>query len=167
MPTARGLPQTLDITNAVAPSLPSSQASFTPAAFQAAPAVFSREPLAQVLSCFSPPCHSEARYRGVLGKRPGPHTLPGQAAEGSGKKLMYAENWVYAPGIQKECEILRKTQAQILWILAEESHSGSHSPSYGIWAQAGGGSIVGKSCHPMTAALTFQRTLVSFIKSRN
>lgn len=76
-----------------------------------------------------------------------------EAASRSGKKLMYAENWVYAPAIQKECEIVRATGAQILWIMGEESHSGSHSPSYGIWSQAGGGSIVGKSCHPLTAAL--------------
>jgi predicted dehydrogenase len=76
-----------------------------------------------------------------------------EAASQSGKKLMYAENWVYAPAIQKECEIIRATKAQILWILGEESHSGSHSPSYGIWAQSGGGSVVGKLCHPLTAAL--------------
>jgi predicted dehydrogenase len=76
-----------------------------------------------------------------------------EAAKQSAKKLMYAENWVYAPAIQKECEIIRATRAQILWILGEESHSGSHSPSYGIWAQSGGGSVVGKLCHPLTAAL--------------
>ena len=76
-----------------------------------------------------------------------------EAAEQCGKKLMYAENWVYAPSIQKEREILIASKGQILWIMGEESHSGSHSPSYGIWAHAGGGSIVGKACHPLTAAL--------------
>jgi predicted dehydrogenase len=79
------------------------------------------------------------------------------AATASGKQLMYAENWVYAPSIQKEREILWATKAQILWIMGEESHSGSHSPSYGIWSEAGGGSIVGKSCHPMTAVLYLKR----------
>ena len=79
------------------------------------------------------------------------------AAEASGKKLMYAENWVYAPSIQKEREILWATKAQVLWIMGEESHSGSHSPSYGIWSESGGGSIVGKSCHPMTAVLYLKR----------
>ncbi|MEW5976202.1 MAG: Gfo/Idh/MocA family oxidoreductase [Acidobacteriota bacterium] len=76
-----------------------------------------------------------------------------EAAEESGKKLMYAEDWVYAPVIQKEREILKASKGQILWMIGEESHSGSHSPSYGIWAEAGGGSIVGKGCHPLTAAL--------------
>jgi len=71
----------------------------------------------------------------------------------AGKQVMYAENWVYAPSIQKECEIVRASRSQILWMIGGESHSGSHSPSYGIWAQAGGGSIVGKGCHPLTAAL--------------
>ena len=68
-------------------------------------------------------------------------------------KIFYAENWVYAPAIQKEREILVKSAAQILWMIGEESHSGSHSPSYGVWAEAGGGSLVGKGCHPLTAAL--------------
>jgi predicted dehydrogenase len=76
-----------------------------------------------------------------------------EAADRSGKRLMYAEDWVYAPVIQREREILVASEAQILWMIGEESHSGSHSPSYGIWAKAGGGSIVGKGCHPLTAAM--------------
>ena len=71
----------------------------------------------------------------------------------SGKKVCYAENWVYAPAIQKEREILVKSGAQILWIRGEQSHSGSHSPYYGSWEFAGGGSLVGKACHPLSAAL--------------
>lgn len=67
--------------------------------------------------------------------------------------LAYAENWIYAPSIQKEREIVEKTGAQILWMMGGESHSGSHSPVYGIWRHAGGGSLVGKGCHPLTAAL--------------
>ena len=72
-------------------------------------------------------------------------------------KVFYAENWVYAPSIQKEVEILNETKGQILWTLGEESHSGSHSDAYGIWKQSGGGSVVGKSCHPLTAILYFKR----------
>lgn len=67
--------------------------------------------------------------------------------------IYYAENWVYAPGIQKEKEILEKTGAQIIWMHGEESHSGSHSPFYGIWSCSGGGSIMGKAVHPLGAAL--------------
>lgn len=68
-------------------------------------------------------------------------------------QICYAENWVYAPGIQKEKEILEKTGAQILWMHGEESHSGSHSPFYGIWSCSGGGSIMGKAVHPLGAVL--------------
>jgi predicted dehydrogenase len=54
--------------------------------------------------------------------------------------IMYAENWVYAPAIQKQKELLEKTGAQILWMHGEQSHSGSHSLTYGDWKFSGGGS---------------------------
>lgn len=71
---------------------------------------------------------------------------------GSGR-IFYAENWIYAPAIQKERELLQKTGAQILWMHGEEAHSGSHSLTYGIWKFSGGGSMIGKACHPLSAAL--------------
>jgi len=75
-------------------------------------------------------------------------------AERSSKGIiLYAENWVYAPAIQKEREVIEKTKAQVLWIKAEESHSGSHSSDYGQWRLSGGGSLMGKGCHPLAAAI--------------
>lgn len=71
-------------------------------------------------------------------------------------KIMYAENWVYAPAVQKERELIQKTGAQILYIRGEQSHSGSHSLTYGIWKFSGGGSMMGKGCHPLTAAIYFK-----------
>lgn len=68
-------------------------------------------------------------------------------------RIMYAENWVYAPAIQKERELLQKTGAQIIWMHGEESHSGSHSLTYGQWKFSGGGSMIGKGCHPLSAAI--------------
>ena len=79
------------------------------------------------------------------------------AARANGKRVCYAENWVYAPAIQKEREILTKTSGQVLWMLGEQSHSGSHSPYYGSWKFSGGGSLVGKGCHPLSAALYLKR----------
>jgi predicted dehydrogenase len=79
------------------------------------------------------------------------------AARASGKQLGYAENWVYAPAITKEREILEKTGGQVLWMIGEESHSGSHSPYYGIWKFSGGGSLVGKGCHPLSGILFLKR----------
>jgi predicted dehydrogenase len=80
------------------------------------------------------------------------------AAEDKSKgKILYAENWVYAPSIQKEREIVEKTGAQILWMHGEEAHSGSHAPYYGYWKFSGGGVTISKGCHPLTAALYFKR----------
>ena len=80
------------------------------------------------------------------------------AAEQKSKaKLLYAENWVYAPAIQKEREIIEKTGAQILWIHGEEAHSGSHAATYAYWKFSGGGVMLGKGCHPLTAALYLKR----------
>ena len=75
------------------------------------------------------------------------------AALKSKKRLCYAENWIYAPAVQREAEIIAKTKGQILWAIGDQSHSGSLSPAYGIWRLSGGGSIVGKSCHPLSAIL--------------
>jgi predicted dehydrogenase len=79
------------------------------------------------------------------------------AACAAGRTLCYAENWIYAPAIRKECEIVAKSGAQILWMLGNQSHSGSHSPYYGLWRHSGGGSLVGKGCHPLSAAFCLKR----------
>ena len=71
-------------------------------------------------------------------------------------KIMYAENWIYAPAVQKERELLQKTGAQIIWMHGEQSHSGSHSSTYGQWKFSGGGSMIGKGCHPLAAAIYFK-----------
>jgi predicted dehydrogenase len=68
-------------------------------------------------------------------------------------RILYAENWVYAPSIQKERDILEKTGAQILWLHGEEAHSGSHAKTYAYWKFSGGGVMIGKGCHPLGAAL--------------
>jgi predicted dehydrogenase len=75
----------------------------------------------------------------------------------SGILLGYAENYIYAPSVQRERQILEATKAQILRMVAEESHSGSHSPFYGIWSEQGGGSLIGKGCHPLGGVLYLKR----------
>lgn len=79
------------------------------------------------------------------------------AVKKHGVTLCYAENWVYAPPVQKAVEVIKATGGQVLWMLGEESHSGSHSSAYGVWSLSGGGSIVGKGCHPLTAILYLKR----------
>lgn len=71
-------------------------------------------------------------------------------------RIMYAENWIYAPPVQKEREIIERTKAQILWMHGEQSHSGSHSLAYGQWKFSGGGSLIGKGCHPLSTVIYFK-----------
>lgn len=80
-----------------------------------------------------------------------------EAEARSDARILYAENWVYAPAIQKEREILEKTKGQILWMHGEEAHSGSHSEAYGHWKFNGGGALIGKGVHPLSAALYLKK----------
>ena len=75
------------------------------------------------------------------------------AFERKGVLLMYAENWIYAPAIQKARRLIEVSGGSILRIDGEESHSGSHAPYARWWAQSGGGSLFVKGSHPLGAAL--------------
>jgi predicted dehydrogenase len=79
------------------------------------------------------------------------------AEQRSTGRIFYAENWVYAPSIQKEREVIEKTGAQILWMHGEQAHNGSLSPAYAYWKESGGGVMLGKGCHPLSAALYLKR----------
>ena len=79
------------------------------------------------------------------------------AVRDAGVFFGYAENFVYAPSVQKEREIIVKSEAQVLRMVGEESHSGSVSPVYGMWRFSGGGSLIGKGCHPLGAMLYLKR----------
>ena len=76
-----------------------------------------------------------------------------EAAEKAGKYLMYAENWVYAPAIQKAKRLLSRTEMTVFRMVGEESHSGTHSQYSKEWQYCGGGSLFNKGCHPAGAAL--------------
>jgi predicted dehydrogenase len=71
----------------------------------------------------------------------------------SGRLFCYAENWVYSPAVMKTAQILRATQDKILFLKAEESHSGSHAPHAAQWAMTGGGALIRQGCHPIAAVL--------------
>jgi len=68
-------------------------------------------------------------------------------------RLCYAENWVYAPPVQKARRLLTAAGGPILRLVGEESHSGTHAPVNKRWDTGGGGSLLGKGCHPLGAAL--------------
>lgn len=69
----------------------------------------------------------------------------------------YAENYIYAPSIQEERRLIEGSRAQILRMVAEESHSGSHARTYGDWSQQGGGALFVKGCHPLGGVLYLKR----------
>ena len=76
-----------------------------------------------------------------------------EAERKSAGRILYAENWVYAPGVQKALRLLRAAETPILRVVAEESHSGTHS-RYGMeWKTSGGGSLLNKGCHPLGGAI--------------
>jgi len=75
------------------------------------------------------------------------------AVKASGRLFMYAEDWIYAPAVTKTVEILEATRDKILFMKAEESHSGSHAAHAAQWAMTGGGSLIRMGCHPLSTVL--------------
>ena len=70
------------------------------------------------------------------------------AIRASGRLFLYAEDWVYAPALRKTAEIVRATGDKILFMKAEESHSGSHAEHAARWDMTGGGALIRQGCHP-------------------
>src|SRR5713226_3391251 len=75
------------------------------------------------------------------------------AIKSSGRLFMYAEDWIYAPAVAKTVEILKATKDKILFMKAEESHSGSHAAHAAQWSMTGGGSLIRMGCHPLSAVI--------------
>ena len=71
----------------------------------------------------------------------------------AGRRLHYAENWIYSPNIRKAARLIERSGGAILRLVGEESHSGTHSPYARQWRFSGGGSLFNKGCHPLGAAL--------------
>ncbi len=71
----------------------------------------------------------------------------------TGKKFMYAENFVYAPAIIKAGEIVRAKKSRILYMKGEESLKGSSSSVAGEWSKTGGGIFMRNGVHPLGAIL--------------
>lgn len=67
--------------------------------------------------------------------------------------FMYAENFIYAPAINKAAEILKKKKSKILFAKGEESLKGSSSPVAGEWNKTGGGTFIRTGSHPLAAIL--------------
>ena len=79
------------------------------------------------------------------------------AAERARVRLMYAENWVYAPSIAKADRLIAASGGVVLEMRGGECHSGSHSPYSREWRHAGGGALLQLGVHPVGAMLYLKR----------
>jgi len=80
-----------------------------------------------------------------------------EVARKNNVKLMYAENWVYAPAIEKARRLITASQGTILELRGVEAHSGSHAAYAKTWQQSGGGALLRLGAHPIGAAIHLKR----------
>jgi predicted dehydrogenase len=74
-------------------------------------------------------------------------------ASAHGVRLMYAENWLYAPAVQKAARLAAAAGGTILEMRAQECHSGSHASYAKEWRHAGGGALIRLGAHPLGAVI--------------
>jgi len=72
-----------------------------------------------------------------------------QAVKESGVKLAYAEDFIYAPPVEKAKRLIMASRGVILLMRAEESHSGSHASYSRTWRLSGGGAFLRLGSHPL------------------
>lgn len=75
------------------------------------------------------------------------------AADAHGVKLMYAENWLYCPAVQKALDMTEASGGTVLEVRAQECHSGSHATYAKTWKRAGGGALMRLAPHPIGVAI--------------
>ena len=70
-------------------------------------------------------------------------------AQKTGKKIYYAEDWLFAPAIRKALSIIESGKlGKLLYVRCRECHNGSHSPYAQTIEYCGGGSIMHMGVHP-------------------
>ena len=73
-----------------------------------------------------------------------------QLAGEAGVRLMYAEDWCFAPILKRVEEIVAEgALGKILYVKAKETHSGSHSEYAKKIKYCGGGALFHIGCHPI------------------
>jgi predicted dehydrogenase len=75
------------------------------------------------------------------------------AVHANGVKFCYAENWVYAPPIDKMRRLIAASKGAILELRAEENHSGSNSVFSRDWKSVGGGALLRMGVHSVGGLL--------------
>ncbi|MCP4400537.1 MAG: Gfo/Idh/MocA family oxidoreductase [bacterium] len=81
-----------------------------------------------------------------------------EAAVRAGKKIYYAEDWLFAPAITKALEVVDEGAiGRLVYIRARECHCGSHSPFTKTIEYCGGGSMVHLGIHPVGFMLALKK----------
>ena len=70
-----------------------------------------------------------------------------------GVRLLYGENWLFAPTVRRAAALGAAAKGVILEMRGWESHSGSHSAYAKDWRHAGGGALLRLGAHPIGAML--------------
>ena len=72
------------------------------------------------------------------------------AAREAGVRLMYAEDWIFAPALVRAREIVEQgALGELLYLKAKETHSGTHSPYAQSRETCGGGAMIHLAIHPL------------------
>lgn len=80
------------------------------------------------------------------------------AAEQAGKKIYYAEDWLFAPALSKAISIIEEGGiGKPLYIRARESHGGSHSPFAQTIKYCGGGTMIHLGIHTVSFIMAFKK----------
>ena len=80
-----------------------------------------------------------------------------EAFQQSGRRLMYAENWIYAPAFRRMADLVQASGGTILEMRGSEAHSGSTSEFSKRWETSGGGALLRLGIHPISAAIYLKR----------
>lgn len=80
-----------------------------------------------------------------------------EAARKASVQLMYGENWIFAPPLQRAEGLLRVSNGAILEMRGGECHNGSHSPFSKTWRYTGGGALLRLGAHPLGTMIYLKR----------
>jgi len=82
-----------------------------------------------------------------------------QCAMENGRHIYYAEDWLFAPAVNRAMEIIKEGGIGALqYVRARECHSGSHSPFAQKIAYCGGGALMHLGIHPASLVLAFNKS---------
>ena len=71
-------------------------------------------------------------------------------------KLLYAEDWVFAPALKRVIEVVNEGAiGDVLYVKAKECHCGTHSPFAKNAKTCGGGSLIHLGIHPIGWGMYF------------